>query len=527
MSHRISTTRSEPVRTRKVSKSEMKRQGMGDIQVAFKMAADKKSQNIQEELVATKPGNKNEQEQEQIIDKVVNSSSRKGIEVATQVTPIELEIVQEATTMKNIGVSVDTDKEQILEAIRELTEKFDKLDDVVNHPKKGVSAQITSLMLKGDNLHTDMHGDSETEGILDKISSMQANIDVTQETVKQVTSNQDRLTKMLAENKRLSQDLLTTQGLLQKYNQKIQVLEQKVLDLTRRGMEQNLVFHAIEEAPDPSAEDCYDTVAAFIQNFFGFEIDEADVWKAYRIGKPRVNRARPLFTKLSYYAKDRIMDKVGVLKGKKNVHGQVRFVAEQIPDGIVENRKFLGKEAAMIKKVEDKKPQEQQRPVRIMGNKIVVGGEVYKQEVVTPQPMDLFPSVEEQKRINIMAKQLKEAQPLYSYNSTFVGLAVPTKTIQEVQLAYKAVMQRFPYMDHVMMAYEIKSDDSKNIKYGSCDDNEHGGGEVLRKLIYNKKADNITLFVVRRYGGIHLGMDRFNMIEKAADEAYKLLRPQA
>lgn len=291
-------------------------------------------------------------------------------------------------------------------------------------------------------------------------------------------------------------------------------------------MEQNLIFHAVEEVED-GFEDCFETIANFVKDFFHFELDESDIRKAYRMGVPRDNRSRPIFTKLSYHARDKIMENVSVLKGKKNKHQQVRFISEQIPEGITESRKILGKTSAALKKIEDKKPKEQQRQVRIMGEKVVVGGQVHKPQVQTPQPLDLFPGAQEQKKINAISSRVREAQPLYSYNSTFVGLAVEADTVEDVNLAYKAVMQRFPYMDHVMMAYQTQDPISKQINYGSCDDNEHGGGAELCKFLYQKKLDNLAVFVVRRYGGIHLGLDRFNMIRKAAVEAIALLRPPA
>lgn len=84
-------------------------------------------------------------------------------------------------------------------------------------------------------------------------------------------------------------------------------------------------------------------------------------------------------------------------------------------------------------------------------------------------------------------------------------------------------MQRFPYMDHVMMGYQVKIDDK--VHHGSCDDSEYGGGVAVDKHLYNNHLMDLAVFVVRRYGGIHLGYDRFRTIQRAADEAITLLRP--
>lgn len=177
-----------------------------------------------------------------------------------------------------------------------------------------------------------------------------------------------------------------------------------------------------------------------------------------------------------------------------------------------------------MKDEEAKKPETQRREVRIIGDKVVRAGQVIEPEITTPQPYELFTSVEEQWKINGMAQRIKEAQPIHERNSTFVGLAVNAHSIDEIRLAYKAVMQRFPFMDHVMLGYQVNVQDK--LQHGSCDDTEYGGGVVIDKHLYASKLCNLAVFVVRRYGGIHMGFDRFRIIQRATDAAVAMLRPE-
>lgn len=535
MSSRTQVTKPEPRRSRRTSKKEQTKPTSGDIKTAFKMAASKEKMFKGPEVVV----NKNQLDEEgdnafssqESIASIASDAPMSEVtvqEAATQVSPIELSEDhdnQSATGSRDVAITIDSDKEQLLEALRELTQKFDKLDDIVNHPKKGIGAQVVNLTLKGDNLHTDIH--SASDGLLVKTAKMQEKIDATSTKAEHLEQGQDRTTKMLAENKRLSRDLVTTQGLLQKYSQKIHNLEQRVLDLTRRGMEQNLVFHAIEECADPKLENCHETIIQFCKNFLNIDMQEEAIWKVYRMGQLRRDKARPIFAKLSYSAKEKIMSKVNLLKDKRNSHDQVRFVAEQIPEGISEVKKAVSKKASALKKIEEKKPIQQRRSIKVISDKILVGGEVVKSDVSTPQPYELFPSVEEQKKIDAISQKIKEDNPFYLNNSTFVGLAVKVKSLIDTNNAYKAVMQRFPYMDHVTMAYNFKEADTDTIKVGSCDDLEYGGGACISKFLYENKLRNVAVFVVRRYGGIHLGYNRFKAIIQAATGASKLLHPEA
>lgn len=526
MSTKNTGARVEPIKTRKSSKNESNKSSSGDIMDAFKMAAKKPVKDKKEEREANENSSQEKSnhaldahESHQQLEKITISVE----DVATQVTPIEIELESDLPSRKEAGVNADSVKQELLEALQELTEKYNKLDDVINHPKTGIGARIVTLTLKGDNLHTDIH--SASNGLIVNSDKMQKRLDDYQKSMEQMEANQKRMSQMLAENKKLSSDLITAQGLIQKYSQKIKHLEFKVLDLTKRSMEQNVIIHGIEECSEPREEDCYESVIGFINNNFPFRVDESDIWKTYRIGVPRIGRARPVFVKLSYYIKDKIMQNVAVLKGKKNANQQVLFVSEQIPEGITETRKGLSKRVSTLRDQEASKPKDQRRQVKVIGEHVVVGGEVAKLEVHTPQPYELFPDVNEQKRINAINQKIVESEPKYSMNSSFVGLAVGVNSIQDTNLAYKAVMQRFPFMDHVMMAYQFKPQDGQPVKHGACDDMEFGGGTCVAKFLQQKKIKDIAVFVVRRYGGIHLGLDRFKAIEEVAGNAVQKLRP--
>lgn len=82
-------------------------------------------------------------------------------------------------------------------------------------------------------------------------------------------------------------------------------------------------------------------------------------------------------------------------------------------------------------------------------------------------------------------------------------------------------MQRYPAADHAMMAYALKEDEV--LKTGFCDDREYRAGNRLKKLIFEKKARNTVLFVLRKYGGVHLGFNRFSIIERVAKLALNML----
>lgn len=145
-------------------------------------------------------------------------------------------------------------------------------------------------------------------GLLIRVQKLEEQNEEKDQKIKHMEETQKRLLDMITENKRLSQDLVTAQGLIQKYNQKIQVMEKKILDLTCRGMEQNIVIHGMDEHLHPAKENCSRAVQDFLHNFLQVSLEDSDIWKSYRFGKQSKDKARPTFVKLSHKAKDLVKE---------------------------------------------------------------------------------------------------------------------------------------------------------------------------------------------------------------------------
>lgn len=160
--------------------------------------------------------------------------------------------------------------------------------------------------------------------------------------------------------------------------------------------------------------------------------------------------------------------------------------------------------------------------IQVVNDKILIDGELDVPEVTTPQPPQLILlHPDKQEAVTSIQSKIVENDPQIVKNSEFISLAVKVRSIKEVNLAYIAVAQRFPSADHIMVGYALKEDST--LKNGFCDDNEHGAGVRIRKTIFETKARNTAVFVVRKYGGIHLGYNRFAIIESISKQAIELL----
>lgn len=427
----------------------------------------------------------------------------------------------------NINNSQDkaTQKEDcnadILENLKQIQETLNKFDRAIFDPKNGLEAQVAKTIARVDNLYTDIHG--AVDGLKVHMTKTEEMAGNNQAKITVVENNMVRMTKMLDESKQISQQLILMQGLIQKFSQQGIATNAKIQDLTKRGMEQNLVFYGINEVK--GKEICKKGVQEFLADKMQIEIDVQEIWKAHRLGMKREGFVRPMVTKVAYHVKDKVMENLGKLKGLRNeVTDKPLFISEQIPEAVSETKKQITSQLKILNSENDARPLAAKKKITVQNDKILVDGNVHELDITTPQPSELFLNLEQQKKVDEINKHFVMTETSTVKNSSFVALAVQTNSIEEVKTAYVAAVQRFPSMDHVMMGYGLKEDGV--LKMGACDDSEYGAGTVIRKTLAAVKARNTTVFVVRRYGGLHLGPDRFATIESITRQAVELLRQQ-
>lgn len=134
---------------------------------------------------------------------------------------------------------------------------------------------------------------------------------------------------------------------------------------------------------------------------------------------------------------------------------------------------------------------------------------------VPPGPLDMFVSREAQKKLDQIDFAI--SKPKSHNSSQFIGLATRVYTVPQAQAAYQKVRQMYPSYDHILMAYKI--DDHT----GYQDDGEHSAGLNIHKRIMLNRGHNMAVFVVRNFGGIHIGAQRFDCINTVADNAIDAL----
>lgn len=142
-------------------------------------------------------------------------------------------------------------------------------------------------------------------------------------------------------------------------------------------------------------------------------------------------------------------------------------------------------------------PGEDKLQFEIKNKTLFTNNKKHAQQVLPPRPLDIFPKQQEQEYLDQI--ELAITMPKTQDGSQFVGLAAKIQDVQEARRAYKKVRQMYPSFDHVMMAYKV------NKFAGYQDDGEHNAGMRIHARIMERGLHGLVVFVVRNFGGRHLG----------------------
>ena len=326
----------------------------------------------------------------------------------------------------------------------------------------------------------------------------------------QADDNTSEISEIKAKCAALKEENDFMKGTMVRQNEKIEVLEEKLEQLTARSMNKNLIFSGIEETED--------STRVQLDNFISEKLSMSvpDFQSVHRMGEPNVKTIRPIVAEcFSLRDRNKILENAKNLKDVKNSKDKPYFISVQLPEGMNERKKnafFKIRENA-------KKSTDNQVQMKYSGGRLFINGQLDRPTIVPPTPEDIFlmDSGEKQKMEKIklvMGKSQSEK------GSTFYGVAAKVQSVQDVRRAYKYVRFNDPSATHIIAAYKLGGQDGTS---DHCDDGEHGGGIRIKNVIDDDKRCGVCVFVVRHYGGQHLGYRRFEHISASAKSALSML----
>lgn len=366
--------------------------------------------------------------------------------------------------------------------------KLDMVLDAVNH----IYVQHAKAEAKIRSLEFAVF--DEDSGILPQIKNV----------VDHAKGSENRVDVLTKEMVELRTELDITRGIVHKQSKQITALKAKQVDLIARSMADNVTISGIQQ--DKPDVDSKTLVLNFLEEELEIELDsDEEISAAHRIGAPTKNSQRPIVFRCPTTLKKKIFQNTTKLAGK------AFSVNQQVPDSLAEQKREIRQKIKQVQRLEQNKEDHQKSAFLVRNNKLYINGQLQRKKLFPPSVDQLFVNDTEAKNMDKI--KFVHSKPKSVSSSSFMAAACVVENMDQVHLAYKRLFRENPSADHISAATIIAGE------HHYQDDSEFGAGYRILNVIRSSKLEGIAVFVVRLYGGEHVGPARFNAIKEVAEEA--------
>ena len=293
----------------------------------------------------------------------------------------------------------------------------------------------------------------------------------------------------------------------------IRDLQDRQDTLEEKQQQNNIVISGL---PEVDKENCLATVIEFFQNTMNVK-QLIYIQTAYRLGKkkPDSKTDRPMVVELQRGEKTKIYECLSNLKGKKNSKGKYYKVKDQRPQKISEREARYDQIKAINKKSVAEKVE-----ISFKKGRMYMGNTVYKKQVTAPTAKDILDLTSEE-RERVMKVKLTAGDTVQKENCKFYGYTTTVKTHQQIRDAYLQLRIKHSRARHIVCAYRLRNGHFSTYQ-DFDDDEEHGMGKTLLRILENAEIFSRCIFVVRYYGGEHINEKRYEGYKEATEAAILL-----
>lgn len=301
-------------------------------------------------------------------------------------------------------------------------------------------------------------------------------------------------------------------GIVVRQDQQIQALTNQVNAAQASKCHKNIIINGI---PETQGENPLHEVAHFFKHILKLSAP-VSIKYARRMGK---GQYKPMLVRLQK-ANDKalIFQNLDKLKEPNKSKDRPFFVTDHLPEAWAERKRSIH----YLKQQNKHLPPNQQFKIAVKNNTLLLDDTEYKPPFTAPTVHDFLHLSKERKSV-IRDLQVIKGEEETEHKSVFIGYAAQVFSIKQVEDHYHPIRLLNPEATHVMCAYKLPGVDFTKIQ-GAVDDGEHAGGRVILKMLLKEQSVNQAVFVVRYYGGKHLGQRRFSLIEKVAVSAHSKLQ---
>ena len=382
----------------------------------------------------------------------------------------------------NINREVDMDPKQSLEDV------LGEPEEITTDPKV-MDLQIVMQMFR--EIKQDLNQfkkDVPTEDLKALISEKQESSN----TIKKL---ENKLEKQQQSNKVMS-------GTIIRMSKEMEEMKSRLNELEKSGNRTNLMIYGFKLIA--AKKERHEMLKKFLKDTMNVNVAVED---SYYVGEGDQKPLIMCFASVAdrnkvFYSKTKLKDYV-------NEMDKPFYIKEMLPAAINEQKR---KERAIF--LQNSRNTASKIEMSFFRGNLRIQNEPYVEKVREPKPED-FLQLNDQDLKDIMSTKIQVGKQITQTASTFTGYAINATTHKQIRKAYIRMKLAFPQARHIMCAYIIPGT-AEYYAENSCDDGEYAGGQAILDLLKEEGYKNCAVFVVRYYGGIKLGRQRFDIIKQDA-----------
>ena len=274
-----------------------------------------------------------------------------------------------------------------------------------------------------------------------------------------------------------------------------------------RAMRKEMIIRGLIEN---DKESCKDVVNQFIMDKLKIQKGLVNVMEAHRMGQ---GKNRPMLIRLHSPAeKGQIYKHVKNLKGVTNILSQSYQVSDHLPPRINDQQTRF----KILKRINRKKTVDQLE-MNLEKGSLLIKGSKYKKLVSAPSDKDILKASAAEK-LKWSKIKLVPGNIIRKEKCEFHGFSLVTNKINTIRDAYCKLRIQHGSARHIVCSWRLPGTNWPQLQDYENDD-EHNAGKVLLQVLTEAEIFNRAVFVVRYYGGAHLGPSRFQAFKEAAQSA--------
>ena len=399
------------------------------------------------------------------------------------------------------------------------------------HPifRSNIESNMRATSLQNFNQLPKLYTPSEVYGMLQNVNSSLNLLKADTTAIKSSLTNQSQEVNRLVNKQKEDREAIIQVGEeLDIYKDKMKYLveafskledrvarqDQKIQNMEKTNNQNNLIFHGFKEEKE---ENCTSKIKDFMTQ--KMKIKETIEFIAHRMGAFRKGSHRPILVKLANKSdKGKIFGNVKNLKGVNAEHGKRFSIRDHLPEPLAEEKKRF----EQYRYLNNKQPTTAHRlELSFKKHSMYVGDKKFEKPIKVPTTKEIL-EMDHQDTADCNETRIATGPTKMEADSCYqIFLAQPSE-LAHVQMIYQHMKLRFPQASHISMAYRFPAEQLTQ-GHGYEDDGDFGNGRTLLNVLIDQDVYHTALFLVRDFGGTHLGPQRFGIITELAKEMLKWL----